>query len=356
MAHLVLHRERLQNNYQHLDRLFRAHDITWGIVSKLFCGTEIYLQELIKLGTREILDSRISNLEKIKTLDESVTTVYIKPPAQDLIEKIIAHADVSFNTEYETIRLLSEEAGRQGKMHRIIIMIEMGDLREGVMREDLVDFYQKIFELPNIQVIGLGTNLNCLSGVMPSDDKLIQLSLYKQIIELKFKRTIPWISAGTSVTLPMLLRQQLPAGTNHFRIGETLYFGNNLVEENTIEGMVEDVLELHAQIIEVNEKPLIPSGELAANPSGDVFEVDAEAYGKTTNRAIIDIGLLDINPDYISPKADDVEVVGASSDMIILDLKDNPRNLKAGDAVTFRLKYMGALSLLNSDYIEKRIT
>ena len=124
----------------------------------------------------------------VKGLNPDVQTVYIKPVSKRNVGKMVEFADVSLNSELETIRWISEEAVRQGKKHKIIIMVETGDLREGVMGEQLLDFYSQVFNLPNIEVIGLGTNLNCLNGVMPSTDKLIQLALYKQIIELKFNK------------------------------------------------------------------------------------------------------------------------------------------------------------------------
>src|SRR5699024_9349238 len=84
-------------------------------------------------------------------------------------------------------------------VHRIIIMIELGDLREGIMGEYLMDFYQKVFDLPNIEVAGIGSNLNCLNGIMPSKDKLIQLSLYEQLIEAKYGKKIAGVYGGSSV-------------------------------------------------------------------------------------------------------------------------------------------------------------
>lgn len=93
------------------------------------------------------------------------------------------------------------------------------------MREDFVAFYGSIFELPHVEVIGIGADLNCLNGIMPSHDKLIQLSLYKELVEAKFGKKIPWVSAGTSVTLPMLPKKLVPKGMNHFRVGETLFLG-----------------------------------------------------------------------------------------------------------------------------------
>ncbi len=355
MAYLNLYKDNLRHNFNFLTSLFAEHSQSWGVVSKLLCGNKDYLRLLIDMGIREIHDSRISNLKRIKELDPEVQTCYIKPPARGSITKIIKYADVSMNTEYYTLKLLSDEAVAQDKLHKVIIMVETGDLREGVMGENLVNFYEHVFELPNIEVIGLGTNLNCLHGVMPSQDKLVQLCLYKQIIELKFNREIPWISGGTSVTVPLLLKKQIPKGINHFRVGEMLYFGLDLFSNKTVEGMRDDVFELFAEIIEITRKPVVPIGEMAANPQGEVHEVDSSLYGQHSCRAILDVGLLDIDPKYLIMDGYDFSVVGASSDMLVLDLGQNEAGYKVGDEICFKLRYMGALSLLNSYYIEKRI-
>jgi ornithine racemase len=353
MAYLTLNRDKLKDNFNFLKKLFEENKVSWGVVSKLLCGNRLFLKELIDLGVEEIHDSRISNLAKIKEINPDIQTVYIKPVSKRNISKMVRYADVSLNSELTSIQWISEEAVKQNKIHKIIIMVETGDLREGVMGDHLVDFYASIFELPNIEVIGLGTNLNCLNGVMPSTDKLIQLSLYKQIIELKFNKKIPWVSAGTSVTIPLMLHKQLPKGINHFRVGETLYFGVDLFEEKVIEGMHGDVFELYAEIIEMQQKPLLPTGTLAANPQGEIVEIDESLYGLSSYRAILDIGLLDVEPKYLIPEDGEFEILGASSDMIILNLGQNPKKYKVGDVIKFNLKYMGALGILNSSYVDK---
>lgn len=355
MAYIELHKSKLIHNYNFIKELFAKKDIEWGVVTKVLCGNKGLIEEVLKLGVREIHDSRISNLKIIKSIDPGIQTVYIKPPAKRSISKIVKYADVSFNSEYATIKMLSEEAVKQGKTHKIIIMIEMGDLREGVLGENVIDFYSRVFELPGIKIVGLGTNLNCLHGVMPSEDKLIQLGLYKQLIEAKFNREIPWVSGGTSVTIPLLLKNVLPSAINHFRVGEILFFGLNLVTMETEKGMKDDIFKLHAEIIELTEKPKVPSGELAENPSGEVLEINEEDYGKTSYRAIIDIGLLDINPDFLIPDDKKIEITGASSDMLVIDLGETRRDYKVGDLVSFKMRYMGALSIFNSDYIEKKV-
>lgn len=357
MARITLNKDKLATNFHYLDSLFQSHDIDWAVVSKLLCGNYPFLTELLKLPIKEICDSRLSNLKTIKEISSDVQTVYIKPPSQQIIEEIVRYADVSFNSESETIKLLSAEAQKQGKTHRVIIMIELGDLREGIMGVDLIEFYASIFELPNIEISGIGANLNCLNGVMPSQDKLIQLSLYKQLIETKFSKKIPWVTGGTSVTIPLLINHQLPAAINHFRVGETLFFGVNLFNDTVFKGMHNDVFELEANIIELTEKPKVPIGTLAANPQGDIKEINIDDYGKVSKRAILDVGLLEISPDYLIPIEKDIEIIDASSDMLVVEISNSGdmTDYHVGNTMKFKLKYMGALGLLSSDYIEKKV-
>lgn len=355
MAYIQLDKKKLKQNYKYLNKLFKNRNIDWSIVTKILCGNKDFLPYILELGIKEVCDSRVSNLKKIKSLKPEIKTVYIKPPAKKNIPNIVKYADVSFNTESRTVELLSAEAVKQGKVHRITIMIELGDLREGIMGENLIAFYEKVFDLPNIEVIAIGTNLNCLNGVLPSRDKLIQLSLYKQLVELKFNKKIPWITAGTSVVIPMLLKQEVPISMNHFRVGETLFFGNDLYTGRTIKGMKANVFKLYTEIIEITEKPKVPTGEMAENPSGEMYEINPADYGKTSYRAILDIGLLDVTVDFLIPIDPKITIVNASSDMLVIDLGNTKKKYKVGDYLPFNLRYMGALRLMNSDYIEKRV-
>lgn len=355
MAILTINREKLRHNYDFLNQLFQKNNVQWGVVSKLLCGNKLFVNELINLGVTEFLDSRISNLKTIKQINPQIRTVYIKPPPRRSIPSLVKYADVSMNTEYDTILRISNEAVKQNKLHQIIIMIEMGDLREGVLGENLIDFYEKVFKLPNIEIIGLGTNLNCMYGVMPSHDKLVQLSLYRQIVELKFNRKLPIISGGSSVTIPLMQKRQMPSAINHFRIGETLFFGNDLVSGKTIKGMHDDVISFSAEIIELTEKPIVPEGALGENPSGETFTINPTDYGKKSFRALLDFGLLELSPDFLTPADKSIKVAGASSDIVVIDLGRNPRKYKVGDLIAFKMKYMGALGLFNSNYIDKRM-
>lgn len=355
MAFITLNQNKLKENYEHLNQLFFGEDIEWTPVAKVLCGNKLFLEELIRLNIRQICDSRVSNLKTIRSINPTIETIYIKPPAKRSIRSIVKYADISFNTEYTTIKMLSNESIRQYKTHKIVIMIELGELREGVMRDELIDFYEKIFRLPNIEVIGIGTNLTCMYGVLPNHDKLIQLSLYRQLIEAKFNRKIPYISGGASVTIPLIQQGVLPKSVNHFRVGETLFLGTDVYHNRPFEKMNNDVFILYAEIIELSEKPLVPTGELGYNLNNEKKEFNQEDYGQTTLRAIVDIGLLDIEPEHIFPIDEDIRILGESSDMFVLDLGENRSQKKVGDLITFKMDYMGLLRLMNSNYIEKKV-
>lgn len=355
MAYLELDRKKLRHNFQFLENLFLKHNIQWAVVAKLLCGDKTFLREVIDLGIEQICDSRVSNLKAIKSINPTIETIYIKPPARRAIKGIIKYADISFNTEIDTIRRLSEEAQTQKKKHKVIIMIEMGDLREGVMWDQLIDFYGEVFEMPYIEVVGIGSNLNCLNGVLPNQDKLIQLSLYEQLIEAKFNKNIPYVSGGSSVTIPLIFKGLMPKGISHFRVGETLFFGNDIYDNKPIPEMEPDIFRLFTEIIELQDKPIIPSGELGTNLEGESFEVDEANYGKSSCRAILDLGLLDIKHEHMFPVDKEIEFAGASSDMIVMDIGSNPKGYKVGDIVEFKLDYLGVLTIMNSVYIEKKV-
>lgn len=355
MAFITLDTKKLRFNFEYLDIIFKEKNIKWSIVSKVLCGHKEYLIEIVKLGVTQICDSRVSNLKMMKSLNPGIETIYIKPPAKSAIPGVVKYADISLNTEINTIKMLAAEAKKQKKTHKIIIMIEMGELREGVLRDDFIEFYEKVFELDNIEVVGIGTNLACLYGVLPNQDKLIQLTLYKQLIEAKFNKNIEYVSGGSSVTIPLVLQNMLPKGVNHFRVGESLYLGTNVYDDTFIDGMQNNIFRLFTEIIEIEKKPIQPEGDMGTNVNGHSCDYNESDIGKESFRAIIDIGLLDVETKNITPVDEDIKIVGASSDMFVLDIGKNLKKYMVGDLLEFKMNYLGLLHILHSKYIEKKL-
>lgn len=353
MSYITLNTSKLHHNYNYLNQLFNEHHIEWAVVAKLLCGNEKFLKCLLKICGKEVCDSRLTNLRHIKELSPKTQTAYIKPPAKRLAESIVKYADVSFNTELETIKALSEEAINQKKIHKIVIMVEMGELREGIMAKNLPQFYGEAKKIPNIEIVGIGTNLNCLNGILPDEKKLIKLNRFKEITEEIHQTKIPFISAGSSVTIPLIFRDKIPEGINHFRVGETLFFGTDVYNDSVISGMYQDVFKLTAEIIEIVEKPMIPAGDAGTNLTGEIPQHDERKKGRTSFRAIVDVGILDVDIRHIEPLSSGIEIIGASSDMMILDLANNDRDYHVGDTIDFSMNYMAVLRAMNSEYIDK---
>ncbi|MDT8325302.1 MAG: alanine racemase, partial [Bacteroidota bacterium] len=229
MAELLIHTDRIIGNIEKINAIMKKHGAHWTLISKVLSGHKESLYRILAHPSidevHSIGDSRLSSLEVIKSLRPDIQTMYIKPVPQNLVPSIVQLADISLISSLRTLHLMNEAAGRIGVHHKVIVMIELGELREGIVRENIVDFYRQAFAMENIDVIGIGTNLGCMYGIEPTYDKMIQLSLYRQLLEEMFNRKLPFISGGSSITLPLLGSRRLPATTNHFRIGEAVFLG-----------------------------------------------------------------------------------------------------------------------------------
>jgi len=181
MARLRINLAALRDNIDTVSELMETHGKSWSLVVKALGTDKRVLEAMLKLpNVRKVHTVAVSQwkaLRLVKDIDPDLQTMYIKPPVLKNVPRIVQYADISLNSSFATIQALSKEAVKQGKIHKIIVMIEMGELREGIMREGLVAFYKRVFRLPGIQVIGLGTNLGCMYGVRPTRDKLIQMVL-----------------------------------------------------------------------------------------------------------------------------------------------------------------------------------
>ncbi|MEX2501124.1 MAG: alanine racemase [Trueperaceae bacterium] len=347
-----MNRDALRQNDREIRRRTDGHGIEVGYVTKLLCGSETLLREVLALKPAEVMDARTGNLAAVRRLDANVRTVYIKPPAPGNAEDVVRWANVSYNTELATLEALDREAGRQGVRHGVVVMVEMGDLREGIVRERVAEFVGRALRFEHLQLEGIGTNFNCLNGTLPSEDKLWQLSLFRELIEVRHGITVPWISGGTTVALPMLAEGLVPAAVNHFRVGEGLFFGTDIANGGILEGMRDDVLSLEAEVIEVAEKPSEPSGPFGEDPFGGTRKASRGPIG-TRRQALVDVGWLDVDPEYLEAADEGVAVVDVSSDIMSIDVGQRATPTRVGDTIRFKLRYMGALKLLNSDYVDK---
>lgn len=356
MSTLRINYKKILDNINKIDALMEKYDSTWSLVLKVLGGHKETIKA-INSGQKlkclySVADSRLSNLEALKTVNPDVTTMYIKPPSMKLAARVVKVADISLNSSKKTIQALNREAKKINKVHKVIIMIELGELREGILRENTVDFYSKIFKLSNIQVIGLGTNLGCMYGIEPTYDKLMQLCLYKELIQAKFKKKLPLISGGSSITLPMLKNKSLPVGINHFRIGESVFLGTSPFDNKKFMNLSTEAFSFRANVIELEKKDSVPDGVVGEARVGHVNEEDdvGQQY-----RAILDFGTMDVSAEDLTPVDNNVKYVGTTSDMTVYNIGKKKGELTVGDMIRFKPNYMGVARLMMSNFVTKEI-
>ncbi len=363
MAELIIHSQKIKDNIKTLSDFFLENKIEWSLITKVFSGDKEFLKNVL---TKDVIaninsvgDSRLSSLKNLKEVDPEMKTIYIKPPAKIYAEEVVEFADISLNSSFDTIVELNEVAKRKKVIHKIIIMIELGELREGVNRDDIIDFYEKVFNLSNIYVIGIGSNLGCMYGVEPNYDKLLQLSLFKELISAKFNKKLELVSGGTSITLPLVRSQNIPKDINHFRVGEAAFFGTSPLTNEPFESLHTDTFEFSANIIELEVKKRVPEGNISEANIGHTAQYDEENTTEVTQKAILDFGLLDVEQADLTAVDKGLSFVGITSDMIVIDLGDNKNpdgttKYKLGDQIHFIPSYMGVARLLNSKFIAKK--
>lgn len=363
MAELLISTKKIQNNIKYLSDYFQSNNIHWSLVTKVFSGDKEFLKHVL---TDDIIkkidsvgDSRLTSLKNLKEVNPGMRTIYIKPPAKMYADDIIKYADISLNSSFTTIIALNNSAKKLNKIHQIIIMVELGELREGIKRTELMSFYEKVFKLSNIDIIGIGSNLGCMYGVEPTYDKLLQLSLYKELISAKFNKNLKYVSGGTSITLPLIENNSVPKDINHFRIGEAIFFGVSPLDNKQFKELSIDAFEFTANIIELEEKKIIPDGIISDGNIGHSADFDMQDITVTTTKAILDFGLLDVDQKDIEFIDESLQYVGITSDMLVIDIgknktKDGGQKYKIGDKIRFKPNYMAVARLLNSKFIDKK--
>lgn len=345
---VMINIEKFRHNVKKLKELSSLNNCTMMGVTKVFCAAKPLVEVLNEEGVEYIADSRIENLRKIET---NKPLVLLRLPMISEAYLVVRHSDISLNSEIETIRALNEAAVSIGKTHKVILMVDLGDLREGIFHEtELINVTKEVLTMSNIELIGIGVNLTCYGGVIPSVEILENLVKYKELIENRFSINLDIISGGNSSDIPLMLNNSIPLGINNIRLGESLVLGRETAYGETIEGLYDDVFTLEAELIELKKKPTVPPvGKIGMDAFGHKPEfVDLG----TVERGIIAVGKQDVYHKGLKP-LDKVTLLGSSSDHILVDFHEVPGKYKLGDILKFKLNYSSILSLMTSPYVKK---
>jgi predicted amino acid racemase len=318
-------------------------------VTKATCANRDVAHAMLAAGVSSLGDSRVENLVKLKRVFSGIKTMLLRIPSISEAEKVVAYADCSLVSEIGIVKELNRQAYILGKKHEVILMIELGDLREGIMPEDAFDFLKECSRFENVKIAGIGTSLACYGGLIPT------VRILMKLVEIKIKASVNMgidleiISGGSSSSLPLVYEGTIPGEINQLRIGESILLGVNVIDRKPLSGLHLDAFVIESEVIEFKRKPSKPTGDIGQNAFGTVplFDERGETY-----RAICAIGRQDTVLEGLRPLDQELEVLGGSSDHLILAAADGV-DVKVGDIIRFIPNYSALLAVFTSNYVEK---
>jgi predicted amino acid racemase len=352
--------ERLHHNARILVDRLAARGIALTAVSKATLASPEIVGTWLAAGVASIGDARIDNLEALVRQGVSAPLLLIRSPMLSQVDRVVAHATISCNSEPVVLQALARSAARQGLRHGVLLMVELGDLREGILAADLEAVAQLTLALPSLELVGIGTNLGCQHGIAPDAANMAVLSGLVSALESRFRLRLPCCSGGNSANLPWLAAGGDPGRINHLRLGEALLLGREPLGRTAIPGLFTDAITLVAEVIESRCKPCRPWGSrrltsfataaTAATATASPGAAPATAPpGGSGPRSLLALGEQDIDPAGLIPAAG-LRIHGASSDHLVLC---GGAPLRVGEEVRFQLRYSALLRAMTSPYVSR---
>lgn len=345
-----IHLDTITDNTKNMVSVCANHNVKPAGVTKLACALPEVANAILAGGITLLADSRLSNLKKIKHL--RAQTLLLRLPALSEVEDVVEFADISLNSELVTLQALSKAAQAKGKRHQVIVMHDLGDLREGgFFEEETLALCREATHLPCIELVGLGTNLACYGGVEPSSSNQSQLVALARQVEADNQLTLQYVSGASSAGLGLMMRSELPKGVNQLRLGASLLMGIGL-NDDPVPNTRQDTFQLEAEIIEIKVKPSVPTNSTALDAFGDQPEFVDRGLRR---RALCAIGKQDVDISELTPVDKNIIVIGGSSDHLILDINDCEQPYEIGTPVKFDLSYGAVLQCMTSEYVHKHM-
>ncbi len=346
---LIANLESIKYNTKQISKMCHENGIELVGVVKVARGEPLLARVFLENGVDIIGDSRIQNIKRMRKSGIEGPFMLLRIPMMSELEDVIENVDIVLISELETAKKIGDIAISRGKRQKVIYMVDVGDLREGVWFTKAVDEVVESAKISGIELYGIGTNLGCYGGVVPDPDNMNLLAeIGHKIRERGVKFNV--ISGGNTAALYMVENKTIPRLINEYRLGESLILGTDTTNNISFKFLKQDTFTLEAEIIELKIKPSVPYGRIGRDAMGRI-----PVFEDLGNRlkAIIAIGEQDVDPAGLIPLDKGIKVLHASSDHTVLDVNDFDGNLKIGGILKFRLTYSALLRAMTSEYVEK---
>jgi predicted amino acid racemase len=329
--------ERIRRNTEAIVKLCAPRGIEVIGATKACCGHPEVARAMLAGGAAMLGESRLQNVRRLHKAGIKADVMMLRLPALSQADEVVRLTQVSLNSQIETVRALSQAAQRQGIIHRVILMLETGDRREGVMPERALEVARDMAGLPHIELVGLGANTTCIAGVLPTLQNTQRLIDVADKIEHSLGFQLQTISAGNSASLALILRDEMPARATQLRIGGAILIGEVDSTGDWPHALPhQDAFTVMAEVIELETKPSAPEGPIAPNAFGETPQWPDLG---PRQRAILALGRQDLQIECLVPRRPGVSILGASSDHLVVDVTQAKPPARLGEELAFRALY-----------------
>jgi predicted amino acid racemase len=341
--------DKIHHNARALVERLGHRGIGVTAVTKAFLGWPPIVEQLQRAGVAGLGDSRLENIVAMRAAGVTAPITLVRSPMLSQVDGVVDHVDVSLNTELSVLRALSSAAVAtgSGRRHGVVLMVELGDLREGILPADLVGVAAQVVDLPGLDLVGIGANLACQNGIAPDARNMTELSALATSIEAALGISLAVVSGGNSANLDWALGGGDVGRVNDLRLGESILLGRETLRRDPIEGLFTDAFTLVAEVIESKVKPSAPWGTAGLSAFGLAPRVIDRGDRR---RVIVAVGHHDTDPAGLTPP-EGFAVVGASSDHLVLDTGGVV--VAVGDEVRFGLDYRALICAMSSPFVTR---
>jgi predicted amino acid racemase len=348
---LTVDLDKVEHNARTVVHLCAGHGIAVTGVTKGLCGDPLVAAAMLRGGVTSLGESRLDNVRRLRDGGVDAPVVLLRIPSLSHVDQVVELAEVSCNAEQRVVDGLGKAARRRGVEHNVIVMVDLGDLREGVWPDHAVPFVRELRCTAGVRLAGLGANLSCFGGVVPTAENMAALVHLVDRVEAELGVTVETVSAGNSSALPLVAAGLMPPRVNHLRVGEAILLGRETIGRTAWPGTHQDAVLLHGEVLELSRKPSVPIGPRGQDAMGHLPVFTDRG---PVDHALVNLGTVDTDVGGLTPLDARLRVLGGSSDYLVLDATDAHGELGVGDTVAFLPGYGAMVTAASSPYVEVR--
>lgn len=336
---------KIGRNTQALVRRLGTRGIGVTGVTKAVCGNPAIARAMLSGGAVGLAEARLRNVQRLRAAGVTCPITLIRTPMLSQTEQVVQYCDSSYNTDVSVISALAAAAIRQGSVHGIILMVEMGDQRDGILPENLTDVARQVMNIPGVALRGIGANFACLNGGAPTELQMKTLSGLANEVERLCGPFLKFVSGGNSANLPWAFGGHYTGRINDLRLGEAILLGVEPLSGEHIDGMHTDAFTLVVEVIETDAKPL-------PCPVTLFDQTRIDLAGAATARVILAIGHQDTDiSGLLMP--DGNTLIGATSDHLVIGTPQSPPTV--GGEVRFKMNYNALMHAMAAPDIKVKL-